>query len=135
MKENRRLNYHSRHFSLYIQPENGALLVKLKGTWLPETFDKYASVLGKFLSYIDTNEYTLIIHCAEFKISIPELRGIVTPFLKTYRDAGFKIVKIVTENPQYEFRRMVKTVGLSLGFEMEFTNHAHIPQKVYIYIV
>lgn len=126
------LKFYSRFFTFEVQENNLALVVELKNEWSDTTFKQYAEVLHRFINYIDSNNYSLILKCSEFKVCIGRLRGLLKPFLQTYKDAGFKVVKVITENPQKEFRRMVKESNESIGFEMMFCNSMHINQVVHI---
>lgn len=124
--------YYDRCFTFEVQEGSKALMVELKNKWVSETFAEYARVLDIFINKISCTDYTLVIKCSQFNVTIPMLRGMLKPFLLTYKNAGFRFVRVVTENPQKEFRRMVKQLNTTIGFSMEFYNSQHEKQEVYI---
>lgn len=119
------------YYSFTIDNENKALIIDFKNEWDDTIISKYMINLIEYIDKIDTHIYTLVLRCSEFKISIPELRGIVGPFLKVYHDAGFKHMRLITENPQKGFRKVVKNVGNDIGFDIEYCNSAYNKQMVY----
>lgn len=131
MKRKLKPDYRTINFSFTIDYESKSLIVEFKGVWPENVFLEYSNKLQEFISKVNTQEYTLVLKCAEYGISIPDLIKVVKPFLQIYYDAGFKHVRLMTENPQKEFRRVIKETGSTIGFELEFCNYRYISQEVW----
>ena len=132
MKYKLKLHFKNKNFSFTNNIEGSALIVELKGEWDDSIAEHYAMELFKFTRGIEVNNYTLVLKCSEFKVSIPYLKQVLRPFLQWYKDIGFKHVRLITENPQKEFRRLVKTINQAIGFELQFCDSRYIDQEVYI---
>ena len=124
-------DYNSRQFSFSIDKKTKALIIEFK-RWDDLAHSTYPKVLKKYLSAVDPNSYTLVLRCAEFAIPIPYFKKTIKPFLQIYYDAGFKHVRLMTENPQKVLRQVIKEVGSKIGFELEFCDYKYNKQEVYV---
>lgn len=124
--------YYHMNFSFEVDEKAKALEIKFKNKWEENTFEEYAEILKKFINIVDNEKYTLVLECSRFNIPIPQFKVVVRPFLQVYKNAGFKHVRLMTENPQYEFRRAVAIVNEKIGFDIEYCNNLHIRQRVAI---
>lgn len=127
-----RPNYNCIDFSFTVDKQNKVLIVDFKGKWVDDAYNNYMKKLKHFISLVNTDEYTLALRCSQFGISIPDLTLQIGPFMQVYKDAGFKHMRVITENPQKEFRRVMFKAGNKIGFTMEFCNSFYENQEVYV---
>ena len=131
MRTRLKSDYRTKYYSFTIDRDSRALIINFKGRWESHIYDEFMADLKWFIGKVDTSVYTLILRCSEFGIPMTELRDLIDPFMKVYRDAGFSHMRVITENPQKLFRQIMGESGLKIGFTMEFCNSEYAAQEVY----
>lgn len=120
----------TRLYELEVDNKSMSLIIRFKGVWSPSTGDEFMGALQKFIKVTAGGAYSLTLDCVEFKATPSELRAMVGPFLQAYREAGFKYVRLISENPQKVFRSIIKEVGAKVGFSTEFCDSHFAIQTV-----